>query len=476
MYQSFDFSEAASLSSAQGAGAAIRGAKSRETFRLFGLDLYAGERDQVARMLVRRAVADVKTRVSFINAHCVNVAAKDDHYRSILKESHFLLPDGSGLRIAAKLARQRYGDNLNGTDLFPLICEYAAQAGASLFLLGGEPGVADAAAAEMQRRYPGLKVAGTQHGYFDRANNAQVIDQINASKADMLFVGFGVPLQEKWVAENSARLAAPVTLAVGGLFDYYSGRIPRAPAAFRKAGCEWVWRLAQEPRRLAERYLLGNAIFLLRALLNGLNARTGFGINALAKRLIDVVATGLGLVALAPVFLAIALAIKLEDGGPVLFSQTRIGKDGKPFRMFKFRSMVMDAEKRRAALASQSDRDSVCFKMRRDPRITRVGSLLRRTSLDELPQLFNVFGGTMSLVGPRPALPQEVTAYSSRAFKRLSAKPGITCTWQVSGRAEIPFERQVEMDIDYVERPSLLRDFVLLARTLPAVLSARGAY
>ena len=446
------------------------------TTRLFGLDIVKASRRDMAEELVGRAIHARRTQVAFINAHCINTAANDRAYRRALGGADLLLPDGSGLRAAARMAGTDFGENLNGTDLFPLICEQAARKGAKLYLLGGVPGVATKAGLNMIRRFPGLQIVGAQHGYFERHDTARVLRDINASGADMLFVGFGVPLQECWLADHGASLDTPVQLAVGGLFDYYSGRIPRAPENVRAMGCEWVWRLAQEPKRLARRYVLGNAVFLARAAAHAFTQRSGWNPVAAIKRAGDFLAVLLGLLILAPVFAAIALAIKLEDGGPVFFSQTRIGAGGKPFRVWKFRSMVTDAERVRKELEAHSERDGVCFKMRRDPRITRIGAMLRRTSLDELPQLFNVLGGEMSLVGPRPALPQEVAAYWDRALQRLDAKPGITCVWQVSGRAEIPFAEQVEMDIDYVERHGPLRDVSLLARTIPAVLTGRGAY
>ncbi len=184
----------------------------------------------------------------------------------------------------------------------------------------------------------------------------------------------------------------------------------------------------------------------------------------------------LALVAVSPLFLVIMIAIVLEDGGPVFFRQTRTGAHGKPFRIWKFRSMVVDAEARLAALRTQSDRDATCFKMKRDPRVTRVGAILRRLSLDELPQLLNILCGEMSLVGPRPALPGEVLSYTAAARERLAGRPGLTCTWQVSGRADIPFEQQVELDVEYLRTRSMMTDMVLMLRTIPAVLTARGAY
>lgn len=197
------------------------------------------------------------------------------------------------------------------------------------------------------------------------------------------------------------------------------------------------------------------------------------------KRAMDVALASTMLVLLAPLFALIALAIKLEDRGPVFFFQTRVGKDGRPFRFWKFRSMVVDAEARRAALKAQAQEEAVSdrlrFKMSADPRVTRVGRALRRFSLDELPQLLNVVTGDMSLVGPRPPIPEEVAQYSPRHLRRLEVEQGITCLWQVSGRNLLSFEQQVELDIEYARRRSLALDVMLLARTVPAVLSGRGA-
>ena len=194
-----------------------------------------------------------------------------------------------------------------------------------------------------------------------------------------------------------------------------------------------------------------------------------------AKRAFDLLATGLGVLLVAPVFLLISACIYLEDRGPVLFAQRRVGKGGREFTFWKFRSMCVDAEERLAALAGQSE-DPHRFKLERDPRITRVGAFLRRTSLDELPQLFNVLLGDMSLVGPRPALPEEVADYDEKAARRLEVEQGITCLWQVSGRSLLSFEEQIDLDLEYIEKRGLLFDVWLLLRTVPAVLLGTGAY
>ena len=194
------------------------------------------------------------------------------------------------------------------------------------------------------------------------------------------------------------------------------------------------------------------------------------------KRLLDVTLSLAALLALAPLILALALAVRLTSRGPAFFVQERVGLHGRRFGMVKFRSMRVGAHAARAALAAGSDRAGLCFKMRDDPRVTRLGRILRRTSLDELPQLWNVLRGEMSLVGPRPALPEEVAAYPAAALERLAALPGITGPWQVSGRADIGFDEMVRLDVAYVRGATIAGDIAILARTVRVVLSGRGAY
>jgi lipopolysaccharide/colanic/teichoic acid biosynthesis glycosyltransferase len=195
------------------------------------------------------------------------------------------------------------------------------------------------------------------------------------------------------------------------------------------------------------------------------------------KRLIDIGGSVTLIVVLAPITALIALAIKAQDGGPVLFWQRRVGRHGREFPFPKLRSMVPNAEAIRQQILHQNHHgQSVTFKLKDDPRITPVGKLIRRYSLDELPQLWCVLRGDMSLVGPRPPLPNEVSHYRIQHRRRLDAKPGLTCIWQVSGRGDIPFDQQWEQDVQYVESASLALDLRLLLMTLPAVLSGRGAY
>jgi exopolysaccharide biosynthesis polyprenyl glycosylphosphotransferase len=192
------------------------------------------------------------------------------------------------------------------------------------------------------------------------------------------------------------------------------------------------------------------------------------------KRSIDLLVSVAGIVILSPVLLACALAVKLGDRGPILFRQVRVGQNGRPFHCYKFRSMVVDAEARLKELVARNEESGPVFKMKRDPRVTPVGRLLRKYSLDELPQLLNVLKGDMSLVGPRPPIPSEVQDYDWWQRRRLSVRPGITCTWQVAGRNRVPFERWMEMDLDYIDNWSLAVDMKLLAKTVGTVLKGTG--
>jgi exopolysaccharide biosynthesis polyprenyl glycosylphosphotransferase len=200
------------------------------------------------------------------------------------------------------------------------------------------------------------------------------------------------------------------------------------------------------------------------------------GSKQVIKGIFDKASAGLLLMLLAPLFTVIALAIKLTDPGPVFFRQTRVGKDGQPFMVWKFRTMVMDAEARKAELLARNDGNGALFKMHRDPRVTRAGNWLRRWSLDELPQLFNVVLGNMSMVGPRPALAVEVAEYRYHMRRRLVVKPGITGLWQVSGRSDLSWDEAERLDLRYVENWSLALDLQILWRTVSAVARGSGAY
>jgi exopolysaccharide biosynthesis polyprenyl glycosylphosphotransferase len=195
----------------------------------------------------------------------------------------------------------------------------------------------------------------------------------------------------------------------------------------------------------------------------------------LVKAVLDRILAAIALVFLVPLFLIIAIAIKLSGPGPVMFRQSRAGLNGRLFDMLKFRTMVENAEKMQEELADRNEMDGPVFKIRNDPRVTRIGRFLRKSSMDELPQFINVLKGEMSLVGPRPPIPEEVSRYERWQRRRLSMKPGITCFWQISGRNQVKFEEWMEMDLKYIDNWSLKLDFIILFKTIPVIFSGRGA-
>jgi exopolysaccharide biosynthesis polyprenyl glycosylphosphotransferase len=201
------------------------------------------------------------------------------------------------------------------------------------------------------------------------------------------------------------------------------------------------------------------------------------GATHVSKKLFDIYAALLGIILLSPIYIVTWCLIRLEDPGPAIFIQQRVGKYGKTFPMYKFRSMVMNADALKDTLIDQNESSAgVIFKMKDDPRITKVGRFIRKYSIDELPQLFNVLFGQMSLVGPRPPVPREVAEYSLADRRRLDVKPGITCLWQIGGRSDIDFEGQVRLDVQYIKEQSFWRDILILLKTIPAVLLGKGAY
>ena len=199
-------------------------------------------------------------------------------------------------------------------------------------------------------------------------------------------------------------------------------------------------------------------------------------IYEISKRAIDIIGAGSGLLLLSPVIAIVACAVKFTSKGPIFFSQKRVGKNGKIFEMYKFRSMVVNAEELKEKLAHQNEMSGPMFKMKDDPRVTNVGKFIRKTSLDELPQLWNVLKGDMSLVGPRPSLPKEVKQFEKWMYKRLTVKPGLTCYWQVSGRNNIDFEDWMKLDISYVEDRNLWIDIKLIFKTVLVLFGDKNAH
>jgi exopolysaccharide biosynthesis WecB/TagA/CpsF family protein len=231
---------------------------------LFGFSIDNTPLTAAASDLAKAARDGRRTRVVFVNAHAANTAMADPGYHATVAAADRIYADGSGMAVAARMAGQQLADNVNGTDLFPVLCREAISAETRIFLLGGRPGVAAKAAQTVADFGMVDAIAGTHHGYFTRGGQEEreVIAKINASGAGILLIGFGVPLQDQWAERHAPSLKTPVIAGVGGLFDFFSGAVSRSPKFMRTIGCEWMWRLALEPRRMAYRYLIGNAIFL----------------------------------------------------------------------------------------------------------------------------------------------------------------------------------------------------------------------
>lgn len=249
------------------AGVLLGGNEPRPTppiLHFWGVDIVNTSMAEALDWIEQRVQQRQQALLAFVNPGCLNIAYTHDAYREVLQHADRVLPDGIGINLGCRLLNQSLLANVNGTDLFPRLCERAAQGAYSLYLLGGQPGVAQLAAEAMQQRYPDLMIAGVQDGYFTDEQEPQIIDAINRSGAAVLLVGFGVPQQELWLARCRTQLQPIVCLGIGGLFDYYSGRIPRAPVWMREIGMEWSWRLMQEPGRMWKRYLIGNPLFLYR--------------------------------------------------------------------------------------------------------------------------------------------------------------------------------------------------------------------
>jgi N-acetylglucosaminyldiphosphoundecaprenol N-acetyl-beta-D-mannosaminyltransferase len=230
----------------------------------FGVPVVNTTMTEAVDWVVTKAAGRDPALMAFVNPDCLNVAWGNADYRDLLRRADRVLPDGIGIHIGCRMLGQTLRANVNGTDMFPLLCEAAARERLPIYLLGARPGIAQAAADNMVRRYPGLTIAGARDGYFQLEEEPGVVDAINRSGARILLTAFGAPRQELWLGRWRERLEPPIAVGVGGLFDFYSGRIPRAPVWMREIGLEWVYRLMQEPGRMWRRYVIGNPLFLLR--------------------------------------------------------------------------------------------------------------------------------------------------------------------------------------------------------------------
>lgn len=693
--------------------------------RLLGIDIDPLTADEFLSRIDQFVDEGDPRQISYLNADCLNKCWSDRAYRETITASDLVYADGMGVVWASRLFGHPLPERLNANDLLPEFCRRAAEKGRRIYLLGGEPGVAESAAADFKSRHPDLNIVGCSHGFFNENEENDVIAAIREAKPDILIVGMGAPKQELWIRRNLDALGVPVAWGVGGLLDYSAKNIKRAPMWMRQAGMEWFWRLCLEPGRLWKRYLLGNVLFTfrvgillfidvmmvslawfaayairayvfpeldflpgflqkplnpfinylyalpiivtlwilicasldlyrrqylsaaldelanivkmvflfmstsmavafllkeldpgravlllsvvlafifmlssrmvwhwlerklfeegigrVRALVVGAGAPAQRVIKSLqnqpqgkyellgllsderpvgetidglpvlggsaeladwaqtlaadevffaddrlekremlnlvvscgertavrqynvltdmlgmitdharfdseddlpfkalrkrqlspfeqaCKRGLDIAMAGSLLLIALPFIPVICLMIRMSSNGATIFRHQRIGKDGKPFIMYKFRTMYRDVNEYQEAPIRKDD-----------PRVLpMIGRFLRRTSLDELPQLINVLKGEMSMVGPRPEMPFIVDHYETWQRQRLSVLPGITGLWQISGRKDLPLNTHLEYDFYYIQNQSLLFDFIIILKTIPVVLFGKGAY
>ena len=245
--------------------------KHRQTdrLRMFGLDIHNLTRSEAVALIVAQAARKERFRIAFVNPACINIAMKNEKYRSVLSQNDAVFADGIGMHVACKLLGLSMKDNLNGTDLFPALCEKIQETGHGLYLLGSRPGVCEAMIENVWKSWPGVAVRGYHHGYFKDGEIPSIVEDINRSRAQILLVALGAPRQELLIDQILPELRLPVVMGVGGLFDFMSRRIPRAPAWMREMGLEWLYRLIQEPGRLWKRYIIGNLVFLWNTLRYG---------------------------------------------------------------------------------------------------------------------------------------------------------------------------------------------------------------
>ena len=238
--------------------------KKDNIFYLLDIPIVNVTKERALQIIWESMKSKTPQEIHFVNAHCINVATKNTTYLTVLQHSNAVFPDGTGIRKAGNTLNHPIVDNVNGTDLFPLLCKKCKETGKKIFLLGGKPFVAQKSARWANDFVQGDIIAGYHDGYFTKEQTPEVIDEINDSHADILLVGMGVPMQELWLNEHLNTIKIKVVIGVGGLFDYYSGTIPRSPLWMRKLGIEWVWRLMMEPKRMWKRYIIGNITFLWR--------------------------------------------------------------------------------------------------------------------------------------------------------------------------------------------------------------------
>ena len=435
--------------------------------------------------------------VSFIDAAGLSLANKHTDLKLAFSSNDLLIPRGRGINVSIKLIDRGQATSTNSASLYRELLLTLESSEEPVLLFTDNKKIARKAEHEIEKLYPNLNlkmvICDTQHEesyrwYIDKIEalkpiavlfaldtqrQQSVLNKIKSKTNTPLLVGLGYPFFDAVfeISEgfNFSRLRHSILLSpirflktLPGVLNQIIRTKDKESSRINTILTEWGW--STRLKRITIR--TKSSTWVLRCKM-----------QSVLKRVIDLMGAGIGLLFLLPLLIPVAIGIKLTSPGPLFYSQTRVGLLGKTFRMWKFRSMYIDADARKAALMAQNESsDGVIFKMKKDPRITPIGRVIRRLSIDELPQLYNVLIGEMSLVGPRPALESEVAEYPVLARARLEVLPGLTGLWQISGRSDLPFDKQVLLDTTYVNQQSITNDIKLIAKTVPAVVSGKGAY
>lgn len=464
---------------------------------------------EATELIVRWAVAGESRYVCEAPVHMVMESYDAPDYRAVINHADLVTPGGMPLVWMLRALGLKGQTRVYGPELTLKVCQAASARGIPVGFYGGTSAAISMLSARLQEKFPGLRVTYAHSPPFRPLAEGEregVIAQIRQSQCRILFVGLGCPKQERWMAAHRGVLPV-VMLGVGAAFDFLSGQKPQAPAWMQRLGLEWLFRLCSEPKRLWFRYLYHNPRFVLLALGQLIREQvfsfrenhrafpkpsetessmeeTGEFEKALAqkqiqvrfKRLFDLIASIVALILLAPLLLVIALLITVTSPGPVFFRQKRDGYQGRDFLMWKFRSMQVRHDHAMVTAQQTAAAEGKLIKLQRDPRVTRLGKILRVTSLDELPQLFNVLKGEMSLIGPRPLVPFMLEPYPDFRRTRALMRPGITGLWQIRDRENNTSAlSMMKHDLEYIERFSLALDGKILLRTVGVVFSRKGA-
>lgn len=471
--------------------------------------------DATARVM-RWAAAGESRYVCEVPVNAVMESYDHPEFKAVINEADLVTPGGMPLVWMLRWLGCKKQPRVYGPELTLQVCAAAAQCGAPVGLYGGSEEALTRLVQQLTVRFPGLKIVYSHSPPFRKltaAEEADVQKAIRASGCRILFVGLGCPKQEHWMALQRGNIPA-VMLGVGAAFDFISGQKPQPFAWMQRMGLEWLFRWCTEPRRLFYRYAYHNPRFVVLAgaefIRNKLfgqakptgeataanNGKTvphdgalagqatvmerslrGKPVQVIGKRAFDIAFASVALVVLAPLLVILWVLVRLSSPGPALFRQARVGFRQAPFMMYKFRTMVAKPPQAVLEAHTTAANQGILLKGKDDARVTPLGRWLRSTSLDELPQLFNVLTGDMSLVGPRPLLPFMLERHPEFRQIRCLLRPGITGLWQISERhnntsaaAMLPY------DLEYVRRFGLLTDLRILLRTPSAVFAGKGAF